>query len=142
MRIEDWIKYHEGFRQKPYIDTVGKITIGFGRNLQDNGISKEEADFMFKNDLNRCVNLLSGHQWYVIQPQNVKDALLNMCFNLGIGGLLKFKKMIKALEEKNYTQAAIEALNSKWASQVGQRAKDVALRIRQGNAETGTDLQH
>jgi len=62
----------------------------------------------------------------------VKNALLNMCFNLGINRLLGFKKMVAALQEKNFTLAAKEALNSKWAEQVGERAKDIALMIRQG----------
>lgn len=134
VNIEDWIKHHEGFRQKPYTDTVGKTTIGYGRNLEDNGISKAEADFMFSNDLNKCRSLLSLQDWYTMQPVHVQNALLNMCFNLGFAGLLKFKNMIEALKEKDYTKAAMEALNSKWAEQVGQRAKDVALMIRQGNA--------
>lgn len=115
-----------------YLDTVGKQTIGWGRNIEDNGISKEEADFMFDNDFARCQRELAPFPWYVNQPQNVQDALMNMCFNMGIGRLLGFKKMIVALTVKDYTKAAIEALDSKWAGQVGQRAKDVALMMRQG----------
>lgn len=87
---------------------------------------------MFDNDFARCQKELAQYSWYVDQPQNVKDALMNMNFNLGISRLLGFKKMITALVAKDYTKAAIEALNSKWSQQVGQRAKDVALMIRQG----------
>lgn len=130
--LKDWIKKHEALRLRLYLDTVGKQTIGWGRNIEDNGISKEEADFMFDNDFARCQRKLAPFPWYVNQPQNVQDALMNMCFNMGIGRLLGFKKMIIALTAKDYTKAAIEALNSKWAGQVGQRAKDVALMIRQG----------
>ena len=108
------------------------MTIGWGRNIDDNGISKEEADFLFDNDFDRCQRELSPYTWYVNQPQNVQYALMNMCFNLGINRLLGFKKMIAALNDKNYTLAAMEALNSKWATQVGDRAKQVALMIRQG----------
>lgn len=115
-----------------YTDSVGKLTIGWGRELQDNGISQAEADFMFDNDFARCQKELAQYSWYLDQPQNVKDALMNMNFNLGITKLLEFKKMITALVNKDYTKAAMEALNSKWAKQVGQRAKDVALMIRQG----------
>lgn len=118
-----------------YSDTVGKLTIGWGRNIEDNGISQAEADFMFDNDFARCQRELAPFPWYVNQPQNVQDALMNMCFNLGIARLLGFKKMIMALTAKDYTTAALEALDSKWAQQVGQRAKDVALMIRQGHAE-------
>lgn len=130
--LKEWIKHHEALRLQLYLDTVGKQTIGWGRNIEDNGISKEEADFMFDNDFARCQRELAPFPWYTNQPQNVQDALMNMCFNLGIAKLLGFRKMIMALTAKDYTKAAIEALDSKWAGQVGQRAKDVALMMRQG----------
>jgi len=130
--LKDWIKNHEALRLHLYLDTVGKQTIGWGRNIEDNGISKEEADFMFDNDFARCQRELAPFMWYVNQPENVQNALMNMCFNMGIARLLGFKKMIMALTVKDYTKAAIEALDSKWAGQVGQRAKDVALMMRQG----------
>ena len=129
--VKDWIKNCEGLRLHPYLDTVEKVTIAWGRNLE-NGISIDEAEFMFENDFNRTVKELSQYSWYLNQPQHVKDALINMNFNLGIHRLLGFKKMIMALIEKDYTTAAMEALDSKWAIQVGQRAKDIALMIRQG----------
>lgn len=131
-QIEDLIKQHEGLRLKPYLDTVNKLTIGYGRNIDDLGISIEEAEFLLQNDLKRCREQLAPYPWYVNQPKNVQDALLNMCFNIGINRLLGFKRMITALIVKDYTKAAIEALDSKWATQVGQRAKDIALMIRQG----------
>ena len=90
---------------------------------------------MLINDIDRCIYQLSAYPWYVHQPQHVQDALVNMCFNRDLSKLLTFRgfrKMIVALTTKNYTQAAIEALDSDWAQQVGQRAKDVALMIRQG----------
>lgn len=87
---------------------------------------------MFDNDFARCERELAPYPWYVNQPEGVQAALMNMCFNLGIGRLLGFRKMIMALTAKDYTTAAIEALDSKWAKQVGQRAKDVALMIREG----------
>ena len=117
---------------RPYTDTVGVLTIGWGRNLDDNGISQEEADFLFDNDFNRCERELGTCSWYTAQPEGVKGALMNMCFNLGLPRLKGFKRMIAALEAKNYTVAAQEALNSKWATQVGDRAKDVALMLREG----------
>jgi lysozyme len=130
--LKDWIKKCEGFRAFPYLDTVGKVTIGYGRNIDDLGISAAEAEFMLDNDLARCEKDLSQYSWYLIQPDNVKMALMNMCFNIGIHRLTGFKKMITALINKDYTNAALEALDSKWATQVGQRAKDVASMIREG----------
>jgi lysozyme len=130
--LKGWIKRCEGFDSHPYVDTVGKVTIGWGRNLHDTGLSQEEADYLFENDFSRCERELAQCSWYIDQPKLVQAALLNMCFNLGIGRLKKFKRMIDALEAKNYTLAAQEALDSKWAIQVGQRAKDVSVMIREG----------
>lgn len=132
INLKDWIKKNEAFKSHPYTDTVGKLTIGWGRNIEDNGISKEEADYLFDNDFARCQRELAPYTWYVNQPQNVQYALMNMCFNLGIDRLLGFRKMIMALTAKDYTNAAREALDSKWATQVGDRAKQVALMMRQG----------
>lgn len=130
--LKKWIKSHEGFNNMPYTDSVGKITIGWGRNIEDKGISKDEAELMLNNDIKAAYNDLKGFSWYVLAPAGVKKALVNMCFNMGISRLLGFKKMIRALIARDYTKAAIEALDSKWASQVGERAKDVAVMIREG----------
>lgn len=130
--VKDWIKKDEGFRSHPYLDTVKKVTIGYGRNIDDNGITEEEAEFLLDNDIARCRKELAQFPWYYLQPPGVQDALLNMCFNLGIARLSGFRKMIAALEARNYTQASKEALDSKWATQVPNRAKSVAVAIRAG----------
>lgn len=129
--IKNWIKHCEGLKLEMYVDITGNPTIGYGRNLSK-GISKDEADFMFENDIREALSQLEKYDWYIQSPQNVKNAMLNMCFDLGIAGLNNFRKMIMALQKKDYTTAAMESLASKWARQVGQRAKDVALMIRQG----------
>lgn len=129
-QLELWIKKHEGFDDNIYMDSADRLTIGYGRNLQDNGISKDEAEYLFDNDFNRTQKDLDSLAWYHTTPVAIKDALFNMCFNLGLPRLLTFKKMLKAIIEKNYNEAAREALDSKWAKQVGDRAKDVALMIR------------
>ena len=130
--VKSWIKKCEECVLHPYTDTVGKLTIGYGRNLDDNGISQEEADFLFDNDFHSCERQLARCSWYVDQPEGVQAALINMCFNLGLPRLKGFKRMIAALETKNYALAAQEALNSKWATQVGQRARDIAVMLREG----------
>lgn len=129
VELKAWIKSYEGFDAKPYVDSVGKLTIGFGRNLEDNGISALEADYLFNNDLERTIEELKEYPWYMSSPESCQNGLINMCFNLGITKLLTFKKMISSLNDKDYKKAAIEALNSKWAYQVGKRAKDIALMI-------------
>lgn len=129
--LKDWIKNHEGFSSHPYKDTQGRVTIGWGHNLDELGITHAAANFIFDIDFNQAVKDLSQYSWYETQPDNVKDALVDMCFNMGIGRLLSFKKMIWSLGVKDYTRAALEVLDSKWASQVKERAKDVALMMRQ-----------
>lgn len=137
-QLNVWIKSDEGLRLQPYTDTVGKLTIGYGRNLSDNGISKEEAEIMFQNDLTVAVNSLKQYSWFLVQPDSIKRALINMCFNVGLSRLLGFRKMIDALIHRDYTRAAQEALNSKWARQVPNRAKDIAVMLRTGNNDVST----
>lgn len=130
--VQQWIKKCEALRLKMYVDTTGNPTIGWGRNLNKD-ISLDEAELMFQNDFKQAVNELEHFDWYTIQPRGVKNALINMNFNLGIGELLLFTRMIAALTVKNYALAAQEALNSKWSTQVGDdRAKDVAVMLREG----------
>lgn len=129
--LQLWIKNCEKLELNTYIDPNGHISIGWGRNLE-NGIRLDEAELMFQNDFNQAVSELEKFSWYTMQPQNVKNALINMNFNLGITKFLEFKEMIAALEKKDYTTAARAALSSEWAKQVHQRATDIALMISEG----------
>jgi lysozyme len=126
--VQAWIKQDEGLKLETYVDTTGHLTVGWGRNLQ-NGIRLDEAELMFQNDLAQTVNELLQQPWYGSLPHNVQNALINMNFNLGIHKLLEFKEMIAALENKNYRAAAQAALNSLWAKQVPNRAKEIAVMI-------------
>jgi len=132
MNLSDWIIAHEGVRLKPYTDTLGSLTIGCGRNLDGKGITLDEAYFLLDNDIQRCVRELSVYPWFLGLDRNRQDALVNMCFNLGITRLLGFRKMIDALSKRDFTTASLEALDSKWAKQVKGRATDIALVIREG----------
>ena len=125
MTIEEYIIKHEGMKTKPYKDTVGKLTIGVGRNLDDNGIDADEAMYLLRNDIkNTQDDLKSIFNDFDELPENVKLALTDMMFNLGKTRFLKFKKMIKAVKAKSFKEAAHEAKNSKWCEQVGIRCKD------------------
>lgn len=126
-----WIKKCEALKFHIYVDSTGNPTIGWGRNLRK-GISLDEAELMFQNDFKHAVSELKSCYWYLTLPAGVQAALINMNFNLGLEKLSQFTKMIAALVARNYTLAAQEALNSKWATQVGQRAKDIAVMIREG----------
>jgi len=114
---------HEGLRLNPYFCTAGKLTIGVGRNLEANGISKAESMFMLENDVIKIINELDEHlPWWKSLSQVRQHVLVDMAFNMGTFGLLKFQKTLKAIQDERYGDAAAEMLDSKWAKQVGNRA--------------------
>lgn len=131
MVIRD-LKRDEGFRAEPYRDTVGKLTIGYGRNLDDVGISEREAEELLRYDVKVANSELGIFYWYDDLTSCRKRALINMMYNLGFTKFRKFEKMIDAFEAENYNLAANEALDSKWAKQVGTRAERIAELIRLG----------
>lgn len=131
-KLKELLIKHEGLRLFPYYDTVGKLTIGVGRNLSDKGISKEEAMILLENDIKDCEKDLEKFDWYKELDEVRKIVILDMCFNLGLPKLLSFKKMIQALRNKDYTRAAHEMLDSKWAHQVGNRALELSEIMRTG----------
>ena len=131
---------HEGLRLKPYRCTKGRLTIGVGRNLEDKGLSKEEAFFLLKNDILEVQNECEKHFKFFNQlNQTRQEVLLEMAFNLGIKGLKGFKKFLKALDEKDYLTASKEMLNSKWALEVKGRAKRLALLMQKGSCSDGKE---
>jgi lysozyme len=126
------LKRHEGLRLKPYHCSAGKLSIGFGRNLDDMGISEDEALYLLQNDIDRCYSELSVFNWFHELDQIRQEALISMLFNLGLPRLLTFKKMIARLMAKEYSQAAEEIINSLYARQVGDRANELAYMIERG----------
>ena len=121
------VKRHEGLRLKPYKDTVGKLTIGYGRNLDDVGISKDEAEMMLLHDLAIARDELIRRYPIVLELNKPRqEALTNMCFNMGIARLSKFKKMWEAIARNDFNWAADEMLDSLWADQVGKRAEELS----------------
>jgi lysozyme len=125
-RLEEVLKRHEGLRLKPYRDTVGKLTIGIGRNLDDVGISEHEAEVLLGNDVNRaiidCRKMFSNFK----QLSSVrKEVLINMMFNMGYSTFSKFKHLKEAVENEQWKKAGYEMLNSKWYEQVGRRGREL-----------------
>ena len=121
--LMDQIIRHEGMRLKPYKCTSGKLTIGVGRNIEDNGITEAEALILLMNDIERCKwEVETAFSWFTKLDTARYDVLVNMCFNMGISRLWSFKKMLAALKKGDYKTAAIEGLDSRWARQVGNRA--------------------
>ena len=125
-QLKEMLIEHEGLRLKPYKCSAGKWTIAVGRNLDDLGITEEEAMHLLKNDVARVENELSQLPWFHELNETRKNVVIDMCFNLGLSRFLGFKKTIAAIEMGDYEEAAIEMLDSKWAIQVGNRAKKLA----------------
>ncbi|WP_153076880.1 glycoside hydrolase family protein [Paraburkholderia bonniea] len=123
----------EGRRLKPYLDTVGKTTIGVGRNLTDVGISDAECDAMLQLDVDRTAEWLDRNLAWWRQLDAVRQrVLLNMAFNLG-AGLLTFTSTLAATQHGEYRRAADGMLASKWAVQVGARAQRLATMMKNGS---------
>ncbi len=132
-RVQKQLIQHEGLKLKPYRCPAGKLTIGVGRNLDDNGITELEAMTMLSRDISHYEHVLYVSMPWVLSLSDPRRAvLLNMCFNLGFNGLCKFKNMLSACESGDYGLAASEMLNSRWARQVGQRADELALQMETG----------
>lgn len=124
--LEDMITRHEGIRLKPYKDSVGKLTIGIGRNLDDRGITEAEARMMLKYDIAIAEEALLKYPWYLNLDQVRKEILINMMFNLGSVKFHQFKRLHHFIANKDYQNAAEEMIQSKWCIQVGNRAKELA----------------
>ena len=132
-KLINQLKSDEGLRLKPYKCTEGYLTIGYGRNLETNGISENEAEVMLVNDIYRVMESLNDYGLLIDHTQPRRDVLINMAFQMGVNGLLKFKKMLRALDDRNYSLAAKEMLDSLWAKQTPERAKRLARQMRVGD---------
>ena len=131
--LHNQLTRHEGLRLKPYRCTSGKLSIGIGRNLDGSGISEREAELMLENDILKLFAVLPGKIDFFNELDKVRaDILVNMAFNMGVNGLLKFKKMLTAIDDGYFTRAAAEILDSKWAFQVGDRALELAEQMKTG----------
>lgn len=126
------IKKHEGLRLKPYKCTAGKLTIGYGRNLDDNGITGSEAEALLYNDIQNCYAECVKFPFWNTLNEARQTVLLDMCYNLGISRLKGFKKMLAALGRGEYETASKEMLDSKWAFDVKKRATELAEIMKTG----------
>ena len=131
---------HEGLELKPYKCTSNKLTIGVGRNLEDVGITEAEAKYLLMNDLARVDSQVEHLMPWSAQLNPARyDALLNFVFNVGIGTALLFENAMAALKESDFDTAAAELLDSRWSTQVGKRAEELAEQIRTGEYQDGSN---
>lgn len=133
MNAAELIKQHEGLRLKPYLCTAGKYSIGYGRNLDDRGVSLSEAEYLLANDISAARESLTANlPWFVQLDEVRQGALVDLCFNLGWQGLGRFRRFLAAMGRSDWPLAAQELRQSLWYGQVGQRAPRVV-----GMIETG-----
>ena len=135
----------EGFRQFPYMDCCGKpyrsctcnpkgaLTIGYGRNLDANGISKLEAEVLLDHDIHVAeTGATRAFQWFSALNERRQQVVTNMVFNLGLKRFQGFGATIAAIKAKDYNTAAMQMLASRWAAQVGSRAVRLARMMQDG----------
>ena len=125
MRIKDYIKSNEGLRLKPYHCSANKLTIGYGRNLDDVGIFQDEADQMLGNDIRRSEKDLESifTEYFLYHLEvDVIIVLIDMMFNLGKTRFSTFIKLIQAIKDGDYKEASKQILDSNYAKQVPNRA--------------------
>ena len=139
LKMVDQLIHHEGMECFPYVDTVGKTTIGVGRNLTDRGLSQAECRYLLANDIEISISELErSFNWFSKLDDTRQAVLVDLHFNLGINRLKTFKKTLRLIEEcmlgdDLWDKVAEELLDSKWATQVGQRAQTLARMLQLGD---------
>lgn len=127
------LRRDEGLRLKPYRDSVGKLTIGIGRNLDDVGISEAEAEQLLQNDIDRTKTALYAAFPWVSQLDAVRQAVLfNMAFNMGVEALKNFTITLGHVQRAEFKEAAAAMMKSLWATQVPARAGRLATQMETG----------
>lgn len=131
--VKAQLRVDEAVRAKPYKDSVGKLTIGVGRNLDDVGLRADEIDYLLDNDVRVAENdarvLFSNFE---ALTNNRKAVLINMSFNLGRERLAQFHLFRQAVLAEDFGKAADEMLDSLWAKEVGLRAARLSKMMREG----------
>jgi lysozyme len=129
------LERHEGRRHRPYPDTVGKLTIGIGRNLTDKGLSDDEIDYLLMNDVQECVTDLRGYEWWAGLDDVRRNVLIEMRFQLGPSGFRAFKATLAAVAIGDYAKASAQMLKSKVArEQAPTRWQTLARQMASGIA--------
>lgn len=133
-RLKKQLEQDEGRRKLIYVDTVGKVSGGVGRNLTDRGFSDDEIDLMLANDIKIAErdarSLVPGFDYLGDARQEV---IVNMSLNMGFARLSGFKRFLAAVCASEFAEASLEMLDSKWAKQVGDRAKRLSKAMRTGS---------
>lgn len=130
--LQSMLLQQEGLRLKAYMDEVGKITIGVGRNLDDKGISRDEAIMLLNADIADAIDDVQHVCSIYDQLSRPRQlVLVSMAFNMGRERLNGFVHFLNKLHQNDWAGAADEMLDSVWAKQVGARATTLAKMMRE-----------
>ena len=136
-RIIEILRKHEGVETHAYKCSSGKTTVGVGRNIEAGsgpGLSNNEIDYLLANDVERVnKELVNTFSWYKDLDIVRKDAMTDLCFNIGLPRMMGFKKALAAMAIEDYETAAAEFLDSRWAKQVGSRSVTITDMVRSGD---------
>lgn len=147
--LKDRVARHEGKKLTPYRCTADKLTIGFGRNYEDNPLPQDIADYLAKHgqiteemagrmlveDLGKCVRQVDHDFPWTQDIESIRrEILVEMAFQLGIAGLHKFKNMLACLQAGDIDGATRNMLNSAWHRQTPSRAEELAALMLRGNS--------
>ena len=135
-KLTEMLRRHEGVETHAYKCTSGKITVGVGRNIDPSGglgLSDDEIEYLLENDIARCAKELGNEfPWFSGLDEVRRDAMIDLCFNMGITSLRNFKMANAAMAKDDWQEAANQYLDSKYARDVGRRAVEIAEMIRTG----------
>ena len=131
MNLIDSIKNHEGFRSRVYQCSNGFDTIGYGAAIKDLEIDEDIAELILIRQIQKLESRVAGtFDWYDTCPDTIKDVIVEMCFQIGLSGVMKFKKTIDYASKCDWANMSVEMLDSKWArSDSPNRAKTLAKRV-------------
>ena len=132
MSLIDSIKKHEGYVGVVYKDSLGIDTIGYGFAIKDLELDVDVCDIILERKLKALNDMIMiKFNWYRYMPQEIKDVVTEMCYQLGVGGFSKFKKTIAYLQNKQFRDASEEMLDSLWAKQTPNRAKELSKKVKE-----------
>ena len=132
MILIESIKQHEGYVGIVYKDSLGIDTIGYGFAIKDLELDEDICDIILDRKIKELATRVNRtFSWYRYMPQTIRDVVMNMCYQLGVGGFSKFRKTISFLQNKQFHDASEEMLDSLWARQTPNRAKELSNRVKE-----------
>ena len=132
MSLIESIKQHEGYVGVVYKDSLGSDTIGYGFAIKDLELDADICDIILERKLKNLQDRVKNKfSWYKYMPPAIQDVVMEMCYQLGVTGVSKFRKTVAYLQNKEFKNASIEMLDSRWAKQTPNRAKELSNRVKE-----------